>query len=123
MANLTLFGFLDGITASIIIFFGFVASTIILMKAIKLNAKTLRMGAFMGYFSCLLWLGPTTDFITILLTTTNIDNSIGGGLYGILSYMWVPPAIITAMYLGAELLVPNKKKNYHNYLYYYWNNL
>ena len=110
MVDLSLLGWLDGLTSTIIIIFGFIAASIILIKAIKMNARILKYGAIMSYFSVLLWLGPTIDFITILLTGTNLDNTIGGGLYGLLSYMWVAPAIITAMYLGAELLIPSKKK-------------
>jgi len=107
MAELELIGFLDGLTALIIIAFGFIAASIMYYKAYKMNAKFLQLGAIMSVFAVLLWLGPTIDFLTILLTQNNLDNS--AGLYGILSYMWVPPALITALYLGSVMLAPKSK--------------
>ncbi|MHA1292273.1 MAG: hypothetical protein ACTSQJ_06345 [Promethearchaeota archaeon] len=62
----------------------------------------------MGFFAGLLWLGPACDFLSLLFTNHHIDNK--EQLYGILSYMWVGPTLICAMYLGAEILIPEKKK-------------
>ena len=39
---------------------------------------------------------------------TNIDNSFG--IIGIINWMWIPEVAIFAMYLGAELILPEKKK-------------
>jgi len=107
MAELGLIGFLDGLTATIIVAFGLIAGPIMYYKAKKMNAKFLQLGAIMSVFAVLLWLGPTIDFITILLTQRNLDNSL---LYGILSYMWVPPALITSFYLGTLILAPKSTK-------------
>lgn len=57
---------------------------------------------FMGLF----YLGQTVDFLTILLTGRNLYPTY---LYGILSYMWIPFPLIIAMYLGSELMIPEKK--------------
>jgi len=100
MLNLTLEGWLDGATALLIVCFGSIVAIIILAISRKIQAELLPYGAIMAWFASLLWLAPTTDFLTILATGHNIDNSIGGGLYGILSYMWVAPTLITALYLG-----------------------
>ncbi len=108
--NLTMEGWLDGITALFIVAFGTIVSIIILGVSRKIKAELLPYGAIMAFFASLLWLAPTTDFLTIVATGHNMDNSIGNGLYGLLSYMWVAPALITALYLGAKLLVPEKKK-------------
>ena len=88
MQDLTLYGWLDGITAMVIVFFGIIVSVIILNISRKIKAELLPYGAIMSIFAVLLWLGPTTDFFTVLITGDNLNNDIGGGLYGILSYMW-----------------------------------
>jgi hypothetical protein len=43
----------------------------------------------------------------VILTGNNIAPEY---LYGWISYMWIAPAVVVAFYLGAELMVPNKKK-------------
>ena len=108
MADLELIGLLDGLTATIIVVFGFITAPIIFYKAYKMNAKFLQLGAIMSIFAVLLWLGPTIDFLTIIFTKNNLDNS--AGLYGILSYMWVPPALVTGLYLGSVIIAPKSKK-------------
>ena len=108
MADLELIGLLDGLTATIIVAFGFIAAPIIFYKAYKMNAKFLQLGAIMSIFAVLFWLGPTIDFLTVIFTKNNLDNS--AGLYGLLSYMWVPPALITGLYLGSVILAPKSKK-------------
>ena len=59
----------------------------------------------MVFFTGGFYLGASVDFLTVLLTENNIPN----GLHGILSFMWVAPAVITAMYLGSYLIIPSKK--------------
>ncbi len=110
MLNLIVEGWLDGITALFIVAFGTIVSLVILRISRKIQAELLPYGAIMAFFASLLWLAPTVDFLTILGTNHNMDNEIGGGLYGLLSYMWVAPTLITALYLGAKLLAPEKKK-------------
>ena len=105
---LSLIGWLNGLTAAMGVFGAIIAATIFIIKSIIYKAKLLRFAALMGLFSGLLWLGPTVDFLTILFTGKNMDNS--NGLYGLLSYIWVAPSSVFAMYLGSELLVPEKKK-------------
>ena len=75
----------------IIIFFGVLKATITSLTIILIG---------------LLWLGPTADFLKILMTDTNIDPV---WVYPLLSYMWAAPAIILGMYIGGELLMPKKK--------------
>ena len=106
-SNLNLYGWLDGFTATLIVMFGAVFSLIVLYKARKMNAKLLFYGSFVGLFGSLLWLGPCVDFFSVIATGKNLSPI---GLNGILSYMWVAPAIIFGLYLGAELMLPEKKK-------------
>lgn len=104
-------GWLDGITASIIVFVAAGFGIFFIYKGIKLKANLLTVGGLMTIFSGALWMGPVVDFLWVLFTPThqNIDNSILGGLYGILSYMWVAPTAICALYLGSKLLFIKKK--------------
>jgi len=77
-------------------------------KAKKTDAKLLQYLGFTYFFAGLIYIGDFLDFITILLTGTNVDNSTG--FIGIINWMWFPGVVLFAMYLGAELLTPNKKK-------------
>ncbi|MHA1336455.1 MAG: hypothetical protein ACTSPW_12015 [Promethearchaeota archaeon] len=79
-----------------------------IIQGFKKGADLLKIAGFMIVFIGLLWLGPSTDFITIIITGRNLNNTYG--LYGILSYMWVAPAVILAIAIGAELLVKERKQ-------------
>ena len=106
-SNLNILGWLDGFTATLIVMFGAVFSLTVLYRARKMEAKLLFYGAFMGLFATLLWLGPCVDFFSKILTGQNLQPQ---ALYGILSYMWVAPATVLGLYLGAELMLPEQKK-------------
>ena len=54
-----------------------------------------------------MFLGQFVDFLSIILTGKNINPPY---IYALLCYMWVAPAVITAFYLAAELVMPEKKK-------------
>ena len=99
-------GWLDGLTAAGIVISATVFGIISLIKSIKLKAKLLTIAALLMFFTGLLWLGPFTDFLVVLFTGHNLNPVT---LYAILSYMWVAPALIFALYLGGELLWPNGK--------------
>ena len=107
IGNLSLLGFVDGFTATCIIISAVIFGLISFYHARKLDAKLLAIVGLINIFTGLFWLGPATDFFMVLLTGNNIDPEY---LYGWLSYMWIAPAVIVAFYLGAELMVPNKKK-------------
>ena len=77
-------------------------------KAKKANAKLLRYLGFTYFFAGLIYFGDFLDFITILITGTNVDNSTG--FIGIINWMWFPGVVIFALLLGAELMTPSKKK-------------
>lgn len=99
-------GILDGITASVILVTALVFGLLSYLSARKLGAKLLYYAGALVIFVGLLWLGPMAEFFTVLLTGTNFP----GELYGILSYIWVAPAVVLAFYLGGELIAPDKKK-------------
>ncbi len=103
---LSLEGWLNGSTALIVLIFDIIVGSYCFYRSRKLNAKLLAVAGGTILFTGTLWLGPSTDFLTILITGANL-NPIW--LYGMLSYMWTAPAVFFAMYLGAELLIPNRK--------------
>ncbi|GAF73153.1 unnamed protein product [marine sediment metagenome] len=104
---LTVFGWIDGITASGVVIFGFIFGFFFLYKASKSGAKILKILGFVNILAGLMYLGVFTDFLVVLATETNLDNS--NGLVGILSYIWFAPVMILALYIGAELLFPKRK--------------
>lgn len=104
---LTEFGWIDGISASGVVIFGFIFGFFFLYKARKSGAKILTILGYVNILAGLMYLGVFTDFLVVLATTTNLDNTTG--LVGILSYIWFAPVMILALYIGAELLIPKKK--------------
>jgi hypothetical protein len=107
ISDLSTKGLLDGITALTVVLLGALFASIMYFRARKLDAKLLKHGALMGLFSVFLWMGPALDFLSMVFTGQNLEPR---WLYGIISYMWVAPAIIMAMYTGSEIMVPEKKK-------------
>lgn len=101
-----LIGYLNGISATGVLTINLIIGIFSLYKSRKLKAKLLTVTALTIFFIGLLWLGPTTDFLKILITGTNINPV---WLYPILSYMWAAPGIFFGMYIGGELLMPRKK--------------
>lgn len=99
-------GWLNGISATGVLTVNLIIGIFSFIKSIKLKAKLLTVTSLTIFFVGLLWLGPTTDFLKILITGTNIDPY---WIYPLLSYMWAAPGIFFGMYIGGELLMPKKK--------------
>ena len=102
-------GWIDGITASGVVIFGVVFGLFFIYKARKTKAKILNYLGLANLFAGLMYLGVFVDFLFVLVTTINMEYPITYGIVGILSYIWLAPAIITAIYIGAELLIPKAK--------------
>ena len=101
---------LEGLTASSVISVGIILGLISIIKGRKLKAKLLTVLGLAIFFIGFLYLGPTTDFLTVIITGSNITSEFWGlGIYGILSYLWIAPALIMAMYIGGELILPKRK--------------
>lgn len=100
-------GYLDGLTASGIILSSVIFGILSFYHAKKLDARLLAVAGLMMIFIGLFWLGPFVDFFLIIFTGKNLSPIY---LYGWLSYVWVAPGTIVALYLGSELMVPEKKK-------------
>jgi hypothetical protein len=101
---------LEGLTASSVISVGIILGLISIIKGRKLKAKLLTVLGLAIFFIGFLYLGPATDFLTVITTGSNITSEFWGfGIYGILSYLWIAPALVMAMYIGGELLIPKRK--------------
>ncbi|MFX0139757.1 MAG: hypothetical protein ACFFDN_39320 [Candidatus Hodarchaeota archaeon] len=99
-------GWLDGITASLIVFSSVIFGLFSLYKSIKLKAKLLTIAGIIMIFVGFLWLGPTTDFFLKLFWNINITPVV---IYVFLSYTWVAPALFFSMWLGGEIMIPKYK--------------
>ncbi|MFX1273404.1 MAG: hypothetical protein ACFFBP_09250 [Promethearchaeota archaeon] len=104
---LTIDGWLNGITSSIIVFTSIIFGIFYIYKGTKLKANLLIVGGFMAAFTGLLWSGPTIDLFWILLTPGN--GNVSELFYVIISYVWVAPATTFSLYLGSRLLFQKKK--------------
>lgn len=99
-------GWIDGLTAALIIVSSVIFGLLSLYKSIKLKAKLLAIAGVVMILVGMLWLGPTIDFLMVLIWQTNITPI---WFYSILSYVWVAPALLFSMWLGGELIVPKRK--------------
>ncbi|MHA2326870.1 MAG: hypothetical protein ACXACB_15790 [Promethearchaeota archaeon] len=103
-------GWIDGLTATLIILSSVTFGLISLYKSIKMKAKLLSVAGIAMIFVGFLWLGPTVDLFMVLFTGENLPGFLGlYPIYSILSYLWVAPALIVAIYLGGELIFPKGK--------------
>jgi len=110
MLMLSMEGWLEGIITFSIFIFGSISGIVFIYKSRKTNARLLFLVGLMICFASFIYIGVSADFLTILFTGSNIDNTLG--LQAILTYMWAPPVAIVATYTGAELIYPKKKKFY-----------
>lgn len=100
------FGWIDGLSATLIVVSSTLFGLFSLHKSIKLKAKLLTIAALTMIFVGCLWLGPTVDFFMVLFTNTNISPYY---YYVLLSYSWVAFALLFAIWLGGELIFPKRK--------------
>lgn len=99
-------GWIDGITASGVVIFGLIFGLFFIYRAKKTNSKLLIYLGLANMFAGLMFLGVFLDFLSVLFFQQNLPNN---GIVAILSYVWFAPAIITSIYIGAELLIPKMK--------------
>ncbi len=104
---LDLNGWIDGITATGVVVFGIFVGLFFFYESRKRNAKLLAYLGLANLFAGLMFLGVFLDFLFVLILQQNIVNN---GIVALLSYIWFAPVIISAMYIGAELLAPKIKK-------------
>ena len=104
---LTIIGWIMGFTASAIILSTTIFGLLSLYHAKKSKAKLLGVAGLAVFFMGLIYIGPFIDFLLVVTTTNNLTPN---NLYVLISYSFVAPGLIFAMYLGAELLTPKAKK-------------
>ncbi|MFW9898552.1 MAG: hypothetical protein ACFFDO_04765 [Candidatus Thorarchaeota archaeon] len=100
-------GWLNGATAMGVFIFSCLFGLFFVIRAKKLKVNLLLYLGCTYFFAGLVYLGDVLDFITILLTGKNIDNRFG--IIGLINWMWFPGAVLCAIYIGVEILTPNKK--------------
>lgn len=100
-------GWIDGITASGVVILGIIFGLFFIYVSRKRGAKLLIYLGLANLLAGFMFLGVFLDFLLVVLTEHNIDNT--NGLVGILSYIWFAPVIIVSMFIGAELLTPKIK--------------
>ena len=101
-------GWMNGISCAGVVISGFVLGMFFIYKSKKTNAKLLFYMGLATILAGLTWVGNVVDFIAILLTSRNLDNSYG--LRSILGFMWAPPAYFIMIYIGLELLMEEKRR-------------
>ena len=92
----------------VVLIIGISLGIFFIYKSKKTNAKLLYYFGFASIFAGLTWLGRFVAFYAILLTGTNMNNSYG--LNGIIGGFWGPLTWIIAIYIGNELMIPEKKE-------------
>ncbi len=100
-------GWFEGIFTVGILILGFTSGLLFIYKSRKTKAKLLL---YMGFLLCtasLTYLGVSLDFFTILLTDNNIDNTYG--FQALITYLWTPPIVFIAIYIGSEIVIKKKK--------------
>lgn len=105
--TLSYIGWLNGLTASGVFLFSLIFGLFAIIKARKTRSTPLLYLGLTYFFAGLIFTGDFLDFVTVLITQTNIDNSLG--LIGIFNWMWFPGVAIFGMLFGAELIAPKKK--------------
>ncbi|MCK4280624.1 MAG: hypothetical protein KAX10_00795 [Candidatus Lokiarchaeota archaeon] len=105
--SLSNIGWLNGITASGVFIFSCLFGLFFIYKSRRLKLKLLLSLGFVYFFAGLVYSGDVLDFITILITGNNVDNT--HGIIGLINWIWFPGAVVFAMYIGAELITPKKK--------------
>jgi len=105
--SLSNIGWLNGITASGVFFFSCLFGLFFIYKSRRLKLRLLLFLGFVYFFAGLVYSGDVLDFITILITGNNVDNT--HGIIGLINWIWFPGAVIFAMYIGVELITPKKK--------------
>lgn len=111
---ISLLGLIDGITATMVVLSGFVFGSFFIYQSKKRGAKLLKQLAFIVIFAGLLYLGVFLDFVWVLTMGKNLSEP--KGLVAILSYIWFPPAMISAVYLA--LGINNSKYTWHGTIGY-----
>lgn len=102
MLMLSIEGWLNGISATVIVLVGIIFGLYCIYES-KKNKIKLLFYIGLGFISGgLMWLGDPVDFFSILLTGNNLSIPF-------LSFMWLPISTIALNFLGIEFIYPKRK--------------
>ncbi len=104
---LSFVGWLNGITATGVFLFSTIFGFFAIYKSRKNHLDLLIYLGLTYFFAGLIYTGDFLDFLTVLITDTNIDNSFG--IIGLINWMWFPGVVVFGMFFGANLILPEKK--------------
>jgi len=107
LQNLSFNGWLNGITALLCVLFAGGFGLFMAFQSKKQKSNLLLYGGLMGFFAGMFWLGPTLDFLLVLFTGENLPSP---EIWGILTFIWPGPALVTSMWVGGEVVLTKKKK-------------
>lgn len=105
---LTPIGWINGLSSVLILIFGCASGLFFIYQSRRTNAKLLFHAGIMLIFAFLAYSGSVIDFIAILLTNENIDNSFG--IVGILNFSLIFIGGPFFLYFNSELVIPGKNK-------------
>lgn len=97
-------GLINGITVIVWVILGIVWGLVSIYRSRKTKSKYLFYVGMIVICISLLFLGLFLDFMLILITGKNMDNSYG--LHGILTFMWFGP-LVFLFYLLADIVLPD----------------
>jgi len=101
-------GWINGIVASVCFIFAFILGIGIIYQGRKSGAKLLSYMGVSIFFSAFFWIIACFDFFSILFFGINL--TLPTHLMGIITFFFSPLITIISMYIGGELLIPEKKK-------------
>jgi hypothetical protein len=76
-------------------------------KSTKTEARILLYFGVTILLLSQIYFATILDFLTLVSTGENMDNTFG--IFSLLTYIWIGPAIILGMYIIFEVTVPEKK--------------
>ena len=103
------FGFLFGMSIVVMLIITWSFGIRFYYIAKKYNAKMLIYASFALIFFGLSWLAELCDFLTILITDKNIDNSLG--YLGAIGWVWMPFTFLMGILLAIELFELKRKRS------------
>nr|MDO8111067.1 B-box zinc finger protein [Candidatus Sigynarchaeota archaeon] len=101
-------GWINSLSATFLVFFSLIFGLYILVKSIKMNAHLLKIAGLMFLISGMIYMGQLFDFLWILATGNNLPYTYY--VHCFMAWIWIPTAFGIPIYIGAELLIPSKKK-------------
>ncbi|MGB5913034.1 MAG: hypothetical protein WBH31_17720 [Promethearchaeia archaeon] len=103
-------GWFNGISATISLSIAYILGLSLYYHAKKSKAKLLSLMGLNIFLVGFFWLTRLLDFLTILFVEENFTTINNWIIMAILTWMWSPLVVLLSMYIGAELMIPNKKK-------------